>query len=293
MLKICARIWLGRFLCYNNGMTKSEFRTMLASFADSVGESISDNDGQWTIKGFVDVCHNVYTISADTKVISKILEIHMFPHLLDMAKNHGFSLVLPQHQNYYPDASFVLKKNPEVRYALDFKTTYRSSEKPWMCNGFTLGSHGKYFRDRNSGKNIQFPYASYAGHFCLGIIYDRTDESSMDESKVHSIADINSVASVISNIQLFVAEKWKIAGDKRGSSNTANIGSVKRIADMLDEKGMFSRLGEEWFDDYWMNYGKITVQDDAGNSASIKSLHEFVKYRKGDVSKIVPRETKQ
>ena len=70
--------------------------------------------------------------------------------------------------------------------------------------------------------------------------------------------------------------------------NTHDIGSIKRIADMLDEKGMFSRLGEEWFDDYWMNYGKITVQDGAGNSALIKSLREFVKYRKGDVSKIVP-----
>ncbi len=23
---------------------------------------------------------------------------------------------------------------------------------------------------------------------------------------------------------------------------------------------MFSNLGEEWFDDYWMNYGKITIQ---------------------------------
>ena len=39
--------------------------------------------------------------------------------------------------------------------------------------------------------------------------------------------------------------------------------------------------------------GQGNQANDAGNSASIKSLHEFVKYRKGDVSKIVPRETKQ
>ena len=273
-------------------MKKSEFREMLVSFTDSIGAHISDNDGQWTIKGFVDVCRNVYTISADSKMISKILEMHMFPYLLGMAQQHEFSLVLPRHQNYYPDVSFVLKKNAEVRYALDFKTTYRNPENPEMCNGFTLGSHGKYFCDRKSSKNIQFPYASYAGHFCLGVIYDRVNESRLDESKVHSITDINSIASVISNLQLFVAEKWKIAGDKHGSGNTANIGSVKRIADIVGEKGMFSRLGEKWFDDYWMNYNKITMPDDDGNFNLIKSLHDFVKFKKGDASLIVSGEAK-
>jgi hypothetical protein len=29
---------------------------------------------------------------------------------------------------------------------------------------------------------------------------------------------------------------------------------------------MFSKLGEEWFDEYWMNYKKITVQDGKGGT---------------------------
>ena len=52
---------------------------------------------------------------------------------------------------------------------------------------------------------------------------------------------------------------------------------------------MFSRLGEEWFDDYWMNFGKITIKDESGKTAKLSSLEEFVKYRGGDVSLTVPR----
>ena len=52
---------------------------------------------------------------------------------------------------------------------------------------------------------------------------------------------------------------------------------------------MFSRLGESWFHDYWVNYNKITIPDGKGGTRKITSLKDFVEYRKGDVSKIVPK----
>ena len=52
-------------------------------------------------------------------------------------------MVLADHQNYYPDMSFVFIENPSIKYAVDIKTTYRKSDN--KCNGFTLGSHGEYF----------------------------------------------------------------------------------------------------------------------------------------------------
>ena len=52
---------------------------------------------------------------------------------------------------------------------------------------------------------------------------------------------------------------------------------------------MFAKLGEECFDDYWMNFGKITIIDKSGETKKITSLEEFVKYRGGDESLIVPR----
>ena len=245
-------------------------------------------NGQWSVKGFIDHLRNVYTISSDTKIVSKILEIHLFPKFLAFAEKHGFAIVLAEHQNYYPDISFVLKTDESIRFAVDFKTTYRLPGKPWLCNGFTLGSHGKYFQDRTSTKNIQFPYGSYAGHFCLGIIYDRAN-SGIDETKSYPVEELHSITSVITNLQFFVVEKWCIAGDRSGSGNTANIGSIQRIRDILSGNGMFAALGEHWFDNYWMNFGKISVRGEDGKTRKITSLTEFVEYRGGDISLIIAR----
>jgi hypothetical protein len=110
---------------------------------------------------------------------------------------------------------------------------------------------------------------------------------------VYSLNDLYSITSVISNIQFFVAEKLRIASDKGGSGNTANIGSIQRIEDILSGKEMFSKLGEKWFDDYWMNFGKITIKDEKGKTKKITSLEEFVQFRNGDLSLIVKRNNSQ
>ena len=210
---------------------------------------------------------------------------------MEFAKKYGYKIVLAEHQNYYPDISFVKAGNENIKFAVDFKTTYKNPNKPHLCNGFTLGSHGKYFENRKSGKNIQFPYGEYAGHFCLGIIYSRVDGSSIDETKAYGITELRSIVSVVKDFQFFVVEKWQIASDKGGSGNTANIGSIVHIDDILNGRGMFSKLGEKWFDDYWMNYKKITIKKEGQDTSKISTLREFVEYRKGDTNLIVPKRT--
>jgi hypothetical protein len=232
-------------------MTEKEiFAKKLAEFVEGLKNHISTDDGQWTVKGFIDIFKNVYTISSDTKIVSKILEIHLFPKILQFAEVCGYMVVLAEHQNYYPDISFVKASDETVKFAVDFKTTYRNPRKPHLCNGFTLGSHGAYFENRTSSKNIQFPYGSYAGHFCLGIIYDRASSATIDETRSHGIDELHSIMSVVKNFQFFVAEKWQIASDKGGSGNTASIGSIKNIMHIIHGQGMFSKLGEHWFDQY-------------------------------------------
>lgn len=272
---------------------KAQFALKLEQFVTELRDHVSSDDGQWTVKGFIDIFKNIYTISSDTKIVSKILEIHLFPKILTFAQSNGYKVVLAEHQNYYPDISFVKADDESVRFAVDFKTTYRNPTKPHLCNGFTLGSHGEYFENRTSTKNIQFPYGSYSGHFCLGIIYDRAEGATIDETKAHRLDELHSIASVARNFQFFVTEKWKIASDKGGSGNTANIGSINNIADIMAGKGMFSQLGEDWFDEYWMNYKKITVQDGKGGTKKISTLREFVAYKNGDVSLVVDKRNDQ
>jgi hypothetical protein len=266
---------------------KTMFAKNLSQFVSGLASHVSTSDGQWTVKGFIDVFRNVYTLSSDTKIISKILEIHLLPQILHFADAHGYRVVLANHQNYYPDISFVKADDTSVKFAVDFKTTYRNPTKPHLCNGFTLGSHGEYFENRKSSKNIQYPYSEYQGHFCLGIIYDRMDGATIDETRTHSLDELHAISSVVRNLQFFVVEKWQIASDKGGSGNTANIGSINNIDDIIHGRGMFSQLGESWFDDYWMNYKKITIADGKGGTKKISTLAEFVAYRKGDVALVV------
>lgn len=272
---------------------KNEFRQQITKFVDNLLAHVSSDHDQWAIKGFIDVFRNIYTISADTKIVSKILEIHIFPQILQFATEHGYRVVLTDHQNYYPDLSFVSIIDDKIKFAVDFKTTYRLPNNFQYCNGFTLGSHGEYFSNRFSKKNIQFPYNEYLGHFCLGIIYTRAVSENIDETRVFAIEQLQSIVSVIRDFQFFVCEKWEIASDRSGSGNTANIGSINNIQDILAGNGMFKTLGEDVFDDYWMNYGKISTLDDTGKERKIKTLKDFLEYKGLDPALVNARARRQ
>ncbi|NLF09746.1 MAG: restriction endonuclease [Pirellulaceae bacterium] len=291
---------------------KSAFEHAIKAFAFDLSEYVSTKDGQWTVKGFIDVFKNVYTISSDTKIVSKILEIHLFPRILHFAEKAGFSIVLAEHQNWYPDLSFVKKSNPAIKFAVDIKTTYRDPIYPGHVNGFTLGSHGAYFKNRTSTKNIQFPYSDYVGHFCLGIIYTRADGRDLDETEIIRVAELSegknakptrryrsatvdslkSIASVVKDFQFFVCEKWQLASDKQGSGNTANIGSITYIDDILAGNGVFANLGEKWFDEYWMNHGVATKMKD-GKAVPIQSIEDFLEFKGAGKRKLVRMKTKK
>lgn len=276
----------------SNSQIKQEFFQALTRFVSSLDEHVSTNDGQWNIKGFIDVCQNIYTIPSDIRTISKILEVYLFPHIFNFAEKAGYRVVLSEYQNCYPDISFVQVDNEDIKFAVDFKTTYRLPDCPEFCNGFILGSRGQYFINRESSKYVQFPYSQYQGHFCLGLIYSWYEKKQVDATCTYAVEELHSISSVIKDFKFFAAEKWKIASDSGLGGNATTIESVKRIADIISGRGVFSDLGEEWFDDYWMNYDKITITDDDGKTKRIRRLKDFVAYRGGDIRLIVPKARK-
>lgn len=79
------------------------------------------------------------------------------------------------------------------------------------------------------------------------------------ERKVTTIKHLKSITSVIKDFDFFVVEKWKIANDKQGSGNTANIDCTLNSNDLKNENDISSQLGEDWFDEYWMNFGSATM----------------------------------
>jgi hypothetical protein len=100
---------------------KSKFEQSLNELVGSLRNYVSTESGDWSIKGFIDVYKNIYTISSDTKIVSKILEIHIFPQIHLFAKQNGYKMVLAEHQNWYPDITLIDVNDEDIKFALDIK----------------------------------------------------------------------------------------------------------------------------------------------------------------------------
>ena len=134
----------------------------------------------------------------------------------------------------------------------------------------------------------------------MGIIYSKTNFCSDDEAlniseletlsvtelglskgdnaerNIRQVQSLKDITSVIKDFQFFFAEKWKIASDSQGSGNTANIGSVLIVEDILNQEGVFSKLGEEYFDNYWLSYGNPYIHN--GRQKKITSIYNYLEY---------------
>jgi len=256
-------------------MESDNFQKSLLKHTENFRKVLATPSGDWTVKGFIDIAKNIYTISVDTKVVSKIIELMMFPVLQKFAKENNFKMIFSAEQNHYPDVTFVTKDKQKI--ALDLKSTYRKENGD--VSGFTLGAFTGYFRFRDSNKNITFPYKEYSKHYILGIIYTQQAEL-IDENKVYAINDLEKILSVVKDFDFIVQEKYRIAKDRPGSGNTKNIGSCVKISELKEGTGPFSKLGVKIFDDFWINYMTLEM----ARSARLKkppytNLVEYLKYR--------------
>jgi hypothetical protein len=233
-------------------MTEDRFKQTLEATFGEFFTLVSTENGDWTVKGFIDLYKNIYTISIDTKVVSKIIELMIFPVIVKFAQENDYELILSAHQNHYPDLTFVHKTTKE-KIAVDLKSTYRINKD--KVNGMTLGAFTGYFRNRNSNKNITFPYSEYSKHYILGVLYSPSDID-IDEKTRFTIDDLPNIASVVKDFDFFLQEKWRIAIDRPGSGNTKNIGSSTSISALKNGTGVFTKHenGKQLFDDFWMNY---------------------------------------
>lgn len=262
-------------------MTKEDFFDLLTEEVQGYKEFLETADNEWIVKGFIDVGKNIYTITNDTKVVSKIIEILLIPKLDNFAKTHGMKLELPSKQNFYPDLTF--KDTDGNLFAVDFKSSYYNGDS---VNGLTLGSYWGYFRERDVVKSMDYTYNSYSSHTVLGMLYkQRTEEA--DERKVFNIDELDMIHSVIEDFIFFVQPKWKIANDIPGSGNTRNIGGITDIQKLIKGEGPFADLGEDVFDDYWMGYfNKVDARIAGIGTPHYNNLKTYKEYLKMQADKL-------
>jgi hypothetical protein len=257
-------------------VTSDTFLKRLQAHAASFAKAVATKEGEWIIKGFIDIYRRVYTISVDTKIVSKVLELLLFPMFVEFAEKNGLDVELCPYQNFYPDLTFIHKRTGNM-FAVDIKSTYRKTEK--KVNGMTLGAFTGYFRQRNVKKMTCYPYNQYAGHFVLGVIYTKCEDVA-DERTIFRREDLEKIPSVIRDFAFFVQPKYRIASWLPGSGNTKNIGSATDIDKLINGTGPFASLGEAVYDDYWMFY----LTEDMANKLEVErpyaDLTSYAAYKK-------------
>jgi len=257
-----------------------DFLQALQAEAQTLTQAVATENGDWIVKGFIDIYRRVYSLSVDTKVVSKVLELLLYPAFVRFAETHGFDLKLSPQQNFYPDLTFVSRMDG-TRFAVDIKSTYRLSET--RVSGMTLGAFTGYFRNRDSAKNTLYPYNQYAGHYVLGVVYSQA-ENAIDERQQYTLDDLERIPSVIRSFLFFAQPKYRIASTAPGSGNTKNIGSVVILNDLLQGTGPFAALGEEVYDDYWMYYLTGDMARAAGLPRPYTNLKTYLEYKQRGIA---------
>lgn len=256
-------------------MNKDEFEVALRKEAIGYNKIVASEDGDWIVKGFIDIYKNIYTISVDTKVVSKVIEILLIPAFEKFAKDNNLSLENQEKQNFYPDLTFICNETGN-KFAVDIKSTIKDSDN--KIKGMTLGTYQGYFQRRTEKISISYPYSDYSAHIVFGVLYSHTDDKP-NEKEVFILDELDSIKSVIKDFQFFVQPKFKIASASKGSGNTRNIGSTKKIEELIEGKGVFSSLGEEVFDDYWMYFIDNKMSKELNISRPYKNLKTYLEYK--------------
>lgn len=219
--------------------------------------------------GMLDAQNRIHTFGTDSKIIGRIFEMFTQPVLQEIANENGYILKTPESQTVYPD--FILMKNEQSKekIAIDVKTTY--IDKDTSSLKFTLGSFGSYMR--NNTKNIEYSYTDYAKHYVIGFIYKRNGNA--QESLIFDYKDRQKIECPFCDVKYFIQEKYKIAGDKPGSGNTENIGSISscNFIDFELGRGPFAELGQDVYDLYWRYYPEYRA-----SVRNYTSLNEFLSW---------------
>jgi hypothetical protein len=144
--------------------------------------------------------------------------------------------------------------------ALDFKSAYLKDNTTF--SGFTLGTYNGYFKNKMgspcckakvNGREQKFYYGQFSEHYLLCYLYRRRNEPDLIGTKIDSFEDLEEVTlntnKQIKIEHIVLTPKWKAARKVPGSGNTANIGSISNIRDLIEGNAEFE--SKEQFEEFW------------------------------------------
>lgn len=198
---------------------------------------------KWEVVGLLLEDQSVIDVPSDSRAISAIFEQLVVERIQPIAQRYHCVLEEGGGREY-PDITLHGIPGFEGKIAIDVKTSRKKSAN--TIGGFTIGTYLGYFRtpDRKVG-TIRYPYGDYAQHWIIGLCYEF-------ETYEEKIGDLVEEKFRITDIDVIVQEKWRIASRRTGSGTTKHMRSITNIEDLKAGRGEFG--SQEEFLEYWRHY---------------------------------------
>ena len=198
---------------------------------------------KWEIVGLLLEDQSVIDVPSDSRAISAIFEELVVERIKPIAQRYRCVLEEGGGREY-PDITLRDIPGFKGKIAIDVKTSRKKSAN--TIGGFTIGTYLGYFRtpDKKVG-TIRYPYGDYAQHWIVGLCYEF-------ERYEEKVGDVVEKKFRITDIEVIIQEKWRIASRRTGSGTTKHIRSITNIGDLKAGRGAFR--SQEEFLEYWRNY---------------------------------------
>lgn len=198
---------------------------------------------KWEVVGLLLEDQSVIDVPSDSRAISAIFEELVVERIKPIARRYRCVLEEGGGREY-PDITLRDIPGFKGKIAIDVKTSRKKSAN--TIGGFTIGTYLGYFRtpDKKVG-TIRYPYGDYAQHWTVGLCYEF-------ERYEEKVGDVVEKKFRITDIEVIIQEKWRIASRRTGSGTTKHIRSITNIGDLKAGRGAFR--SQEEFLEYWRDY---------------------------------------
>ena len=193
---------------------------------------------RWTIKGFTDEDGTIHSLPDIPQVITGIFQEVAKERLKPFLRGQYGCEIIEGGAREYPEITAFRGKLGQGKIAIDIKTTRRVSEN--RISGFSIGSYAGYFlHPERKLPGCKFPYGEFKQHWLVGFIYSwNPDADSL---------------RMVSNIEVIVNEKWKVASKSTATGTTFAMSSVRDLGKLRRGEGDFGSSAE--FEAFWRARG--------------------------------------
>ena len=176
-------------------------------------------------------------LPTEPAALANVVEVGLVDFLIERSANQPDIKITRGTERGYPDLEISGTRFGDAFHAIDVKVARRAASGRRTQSRITLYTGNTYFRYPQLAWPGTFrPFNEYASHVDLLGIYT---------------LDRKSTARV-SELEVIVAEPWRIASRQRSSTTREYIGAVQSIGDLRDGRGEFET--EASFYEFWRQY---------------------------------------